>query len=93
MQVYNTSISTNLSDFNAFYLVLISCYFHFSHLMFLFSSGIERAVKGESFPVAMSLKVLEQQKLDSLNLHVLMCLEKYSKLYDISVLLKKKIQI
>ena len=55
--------------------------------MFLFSSGIERAVKGESFPVAMSLKVLEQQKLDSLNLHVLMCLEKYSKLYDISVLL------
>ncbi|XP_078309827.1 dedicator of cytokinesis protein 3-like isoform X4 [Crassostrea virginica] len=26
------------------------------HLMFLFSSGIERAVKGESFPVAMSLK-------------------------------------
>nr|XP_022300007.1 dedicator of cytokinesis protein 3-like isoform X2 [Crassostrea virginica] len=28
------------------------------HLMFLFSSGIERAVKGESFPVAMSLKVL-----------------------------------
>lgn len=31
----------------------------FSHLMSLFSSGIEKAVNGESFPVAMSLKVLE----------------------------------
>lgn len=29
--------------------------------MFLFSSGIERAVKGESFPVAMSLKVRETE--------------------------------
>uniref|UniRef100_K1Q5Z2 Dedicator of cytokinesis protein 4 n=1 Tax=Magallana gigas TaxID=29159 RepID=K1Q5Z2_MAGGI len=29
-----------------------------THLMSLFSSGIERAVNGESFPVAMSLKVL-----------------------------------
>lgn len=40
--------------------VLVSPMFSdFSHLMSLFYSGIERAVNGESFPVAMSLKVLQ----------------------------------